>query len=382
MISVSKDSISSVERTITDFRSELDKVMGTHNSGCVQDIKIQFDRIDFGMWSDDVKDKLSDSLTNTSRQLDVMADSFSSGNLKNISDNTDLILQEIDNFKKLKDRYDEVCRKIRNIDGEDETKKTYLSNLKSTKSSLNGKMDNSIDTIKQYLQRYSTYDFEGSGATSGDAGKIGGETVVDDIPEEVVDQPKPKPKTQRDPALDNESVGKYEKVLDTRGVAAYKVTQANDALGLGWFGNHTEGYVFVVPTTEGGYQYNYVPASLLGDDEATQVKNLEAYILTGQYMIQDVIVYKAVGDRNSGGQSVPVCVHSSEVQTNGISEGGFNSFVSQAQSTINGAQWYRDCYFDAYGRSTIGCQYQQGLGCSATLGSNVRGTRSGISGQY
>ena len=40
---------------------ELDKVMGTHNSGNVQDIKIQVDRVDFGMWSDDVKNRLEEA---------------------------------------------------------------------------------------------------------------------------------------------------------------------------------------------------------------------------------------------------------------------------------------------------------------------------------
>ena len=402
MITVSKDTINSVEGTIRDFRSELDKVMGTHNSGNVQDIKIQVDRVDFGMWSDDVKNRLEESLSNTSRQLDVMADSFSSGNLKNMSDNTDLILEEIENYKALKGRYNEVVGKISGVDKEDETKKTYLSNLNSTKGSLSKKMDGTIETIKQYVQRYSTYDFEGNGTNSNSAAKIDNDTSLDAIPEETTDpvQPKGPPDKptegkpyiygenppewyHRDPALDGGSVGKYQKVMDRNGVVAYKVMQANDAFGIGGiFGEHCEGYVFVVPTTDGGYQYNYIPASALGDSESAQVSTLESYILSGAYMKQDTVVYKAVGDRTSDGQAVPLCVHSTQSQTGSISEATFNHFVGEAQSNIKGGNWARDCYFDAYGRSTIGCQYNYGYASSLGLSANTRGGNSGVPGQY
>ncbi len=383
------DNINSDKAFFEDFKASLDTIASsTYNESSVGTIKQGFlDTVTRTDWEDDVKHVINDNLENTGRKLDAMSSSFTSGNFKNIRLNTNNIIDQYSHLVSLKSQYDSVVSKINNTTETDDNK-DYVASLKSTKSSLYGKMTNDIDIINRYIDEYKRYDFEGLSGLSAEAPLvIDYDPSIDTIPE----APPPPPPAPTGPQIGDDTLCGYPKVYDSNGVTAYQVSHGrNFWAGEGLFGGDVQdGFLFFVPAADGGVYYYFVPTSTFGGDQIN-VDTFDSYIRTATFLAQESVVMRC---RNEGpykdyyGFEIPLVYHS-DSQHGNVNEAKVKDFLQQAIETDKTTRGFLfNVYLDAYGRSCGGVYYGEAYrgpsgGYKAASGYKARGNTPRIAGNF
>ena len=362
MIKAERGKMDEVKTAVNGLKSSLDKLANdTYSISKLSKFKDDFNNIKFDNWTDEVQSILSDTITDTTSKLDVILNSISYGNFTKIRANTNLILETIGYYETANSKFYE-CERLIN-DPANADKEQYLKDLKQSRSDYSRQLFGYIDTINEYLTRYSTYDFEGFGSSVGDSSSLTSGDIAE-LPEEKAEPPKeqqteyvtlqdgtkmPVKKVPR-PSNWGENMGQYQAIYSDPNTSIYRVDNKD-----------LHGYYFVTVSYEPIISNNPKDPFMLVNGKAVHVSGFQevytygvvsdvavggdasaatGYIVSGGYKAANTVIYEYCVDGAFGGKPTyytheyVYAKYTTSAQTGEISESSISRFVSDNQVSL------------------------------------------------